>query len=69
MRDTSDGAYTPSIFAMSKVVALIVILFLGLLAFVFWLSSLGEKDEEIPDEWYAAAREEMGADELAGIEP
>jgi cbb3-type cytochrome oxidase subunit 3 len=28
---------------MSKVVAAIVILFLGLVAFVFWLSGLGEK--------------------------
>ena len=58
VRDTSESAYTPSIFEMSKIVAVIVILFFGLMAFVFWLSSLGEKDEEIPEEWYAAAREE-----------
>lgn len=43
MRDTSDGAFTPSYAYMGKVVGITVMLFLGLVTFVFWLASLGEK--------------------------
>ncbi|MFQ5797610.1 MAG: cytochrome ubiquinol oxidase subunit I [Bacteroidota bacterium] len=45
LRDTSSWAFTPDMAYMSKVVALIVILFLGLVTFVFWLSALGEKKQ------------------------
>ncbi len=43
MRDTSADAFTPSFAYMGEVVGIIVILFLGLVTFVFWLSSLAEK--------------------------
>lgn len=46
LQDTSQWAYTPSLSFMGQVVALIVALFLGLVAFVFWLASLGEKKKE-----------------------
>ncbi|MFQ5911671.1 MAG: cytochrome ubiquinol oxidase subunit I [Nitrospinota bacterium] len=42
MRDTSAGAFTPTMAYMSWVVGAITIVFLGLVAFVFWLASLGE---------------------------
>ncbi|HHT9125531.1 MAG TPA: cytochrome ubiquinol oxidase subunit I [Candidatus Brocadiia bacterium] len=43
LRDTSDGAFTPSYAYMGEVVGITVLLFLGLVTFVFWLASLGEK--------------------------
>lgn len=43
LRDTSDGAFTPSFGYMGQVVGVTVLLFLGLVTFVFWLASLGEK--------------------------
>lgn len=44
LQDTSEWAFTPSMAYMSRVVALIVTLFLGLVTFVFWLSGLGERE-------------------------
>jgi hypothetical protein len=46
MQDTSAGAFTPSIAYMGWTVSLIVIIFLSLVAFVFWLAGLGEKKKE-----------------------
>ncbi len=46
LQDTSQWAYTPSLSYMGRVVGLIVVLFLGLVAFVFWLANLGEKKEK-----------------------
>ncbi|MEE9605038.1 MAG: cytochrome ubiquinol oxidase subunit I [Candidatus Scalindua sp.] len=46
MQDTSAGAFTPSIAYMGWTVSLIVIIFLALVAFVFWLAGLGEKKKE-----------------------
>ncbi len=46
MQDTSAGAFTPSIAYMGWTISLIVILFLALLAFVFWLAGLGEKKKQ-----------------------
>jgi hypothetical protein len=43
LRDTSAWAFTPSMAYMSRVVAVIVLLFLGLVTFVFWLGGLGER--------------------------
>jgi hypothetical protein len=43
LRDTSQWAYTPTMAYMAKVVGGIVFLFLGSIAFVFWLSGLGEE--------------------------
>ena len=49
LRDTSVWAYTTSMAYMSKVVAAIVVLFLGLVTFVFWLGGLGERKEGAKD--------------------
>ena len=46
MQDTSAGAFTPSIAYMGWTVSLIVIIFLALVAFVFWLAGLGGKKKE-----------------------
>lgn len=46
MKDTSESSYTPSMSYMSKVIGLIVALFLSMVAFLFWLSGLGEKGEK-----------------------
>lgn len=46
LQDTSQWAYTPTLSFMGRVVGLIVALFLGLVAFVFWLANLGEKKEK-----------------------
>jgi cytochrome bd-type quinol oxidase subunit 1 len=44
LRDTSEWAYTPTLAYATKVVGGIVILFLGLVTFVFYLAALGEKE-------------------------
>lgn len=48
LQDTSEWAWTPTNAYMARVVGGIVLLFLGLVAFVFWLAGLGEKKEEAP---------------------
>ena len=57
MRDTSVGAYTPTLSYMVRVVGGITLVFLGLVAFVFWLAELGESKEAqaeaIAAEWEA----------------
>ena len=45
LQDTSQWAYTPTLSYMGRIVGLIVVLFLGLVAFVFWLANLGDKKE------------------------
>ena len=45
LQDTSQWAYTPTLSFMGRIVGLIVVLFLGLVSFVFWLASLGDKKE------------------------
>ncbi|MEE9518633.1 MAG: cytochrome ubiquinol oxidase subunit I [bacterium] len=47
LRDTSPYAYTPTMAFMAKVVGAIVLLFLGLITFVFWLTELGEKPKTL----------------------
>jgi hypothetical protein len=47
LRDTSPYAYTPTMAFMAKVVGAIVLLFLGLITFVFWMTELGEKPKLI----------------------
>ena len=47
MQDTSEWAYTPTMAYMARVIGGIVLIFLGLVTFVFWLSSLEEKKEEV----------------------
>ncbi|MFQ5847027.1 MAG: cytochrome ubiquinol oxidase subunit I [Candidatus Methylomirabilales bacterium] len=45
LQDTSAWAFTPTMAYMARVVGGIVLLFLGLVTFVFWLAGLGEKKE------------------------
>ncbi len=46
LRDTSEWAYTPSNFTMTQMVSSVAVLFLVLVAFMFWLSSLVEHKED-----------------------
>lgn len=46
LQDTSVDAYTPAIGYAANVVSVITITFTGLLLFIFWLGTLGEKREE-----------------------
>ena len=48
LRDTSEGAFTPSMAVMARVIAGIVAAFVALVGFVFWLAGLGEHDEVKP---------------------
>jgi hypothetical protein len=59
MRDTSAGAFTPTMAYMSWVVGAITIVFLGLVTFVFWLASLGEAKR-------GTGRREMSPAEVSG---
>jgi len=45
LRDTSEGAVTPTMAYMAREIAGIVAAFIALVAFVFWLAGLGEKGE------------------------
>ena len=45
LQDTSGWAWTPTNAYMARVVGAIVVLFLSLVAFVFWLAGLGAKKE------------------------
>lgn len=45
VRDTSVGAFTPSMAEMARVVSGIVAAFIVIVAFVFWLAGLGESGE------------------------
>jgi hypothetical protein len=48
LRDTSEGAFTPSMAVMARVIAGIVTAFVALVGFVFWLAGLGEQEGEKP---------------------
>ena len=43
MRDTSEWAATPALGYASIVISVCVFIFLGLVAFIFWLGGLAEK--------------------------
>jgi cytochrome bd ubiquinol oxidase subunit I len=60
MRDTSPGAYTPTLGFATNIISATVIIFLGLLAFIFWLGSLDETH---------AAEEELEKDVEAAFRP
>lgn len=47
LRDTSEYAFTPTMAYMTKVVGGITLFFLSMVAFVFWLSGLGEKKVKV----------------------
>ncbi|MFQ5550814.1 MAG: cytochrome ubiquinol oxidase subunit I [Gemmatimonadales bacterium] len=43
MRDTSDQAFTPALGYAANMISLCVVIFLGLVAFIFWLGGLAER--------------------------
>jgi len=47
LKDTSPDSWTPDNFLMAKMVSICVVLFLGVVSFLFWLAQRGEK-EAIP---------------------
>jgi hypothetical protein len=54
VQDTSADAFSPTLGFAAQVISVCVLLFLGLMAFIFWLGRLGEKkasvDESPPTE-------------------
>jgi cytochrome d ubiquinol oxidase subunit I len=48
MRDTSQWAVTPALGYAAKVISACVLIFLGLIAFIFWLGGLVEKPALVP---------------------
>jgi cytochrome bd-type quinol oxidase subunit 1 len=60
MRDTSPDAYTPTMGFATSIVSVTVVIFLGLLAFIFWLGSLEEAHGE---------EDELGKDVAAAFRP
>jgi cytochrome bd-type quinol oxidase subunit 1 len=46
MRDTSPDAFTPTLGFATNIVSITVLIFLGLIAFIFWLGSLEEEAVE-----------------------
>jgi cytochrome bd-type quinol oxidase subunit 1 len=48
MRDTSEWAATPALGYAAQIISVCVIIFLGLIAFIFWLGGLVEKPQLVP---------------------
>jgi cytochrome bd-type quinol oxidase subunit 1 len=49
MRDTSVDAFTPTIGFATQVVSVTVLLFFGLIGFVFWITSLHDKPDFVAE--------------------
>ena len=49
MRDTSEWAATPALGYAAQIISVCVIIFLGLIAFIFWLGGLVEKPQLVPE--------------------
>ena len=49
MQDTSKYAATPALGYASKMISLCVLIFLSLVAFVFWLGGLAEKSTYVAE--------------------
>jgi hypothetical protein len=45
IRDTSPDAFTPTLGFATQVVSVTVLLFFGLIGFVFWITSLHERPD------------------------
>ncbi|MFQ5651074.1 MAG: cytochrome ubiquinol oxidase subunit I [bacterium] len=45
MRDTSPGAFTPTLGDASNIIAAIVFVFFAMILFIFWLGSVGDKKD------------------------
>lgn len=50
IQDTSVGAFSPGMGFAARVISVCVLLFLGLIGFIFWLSNIGENKESIAQE-------------------
>jgi cytochrome bd-type quinol oxidase subunit 1 len=48
MRDTSEWAATPALGYAAQIISVCVLIFLGLIAFIFWLGGLVEKPQLVP---------------------
>jgi len=48
MRDTSQWAATPALGYAAQIISICVLIFLGLIAFIFWLGGLVEKPQLVP---------------------
>ncbi len=48
MRDTSQWAATPALGYAAQIISTCVVIFLGLIAFIFWLGGLVEKSQLVP---------------------
>jgi hypothetical protein len=46
MKDTSPDAYTPTLGFATNIISISVVIFLGFIAFIFWLGSLEERTRE-----------------------
>jgi len=62
LRDSSEGAFTPSMAVMARVIAGIVAAFVALVGFVFWLAGLGEQGEVKPSLVYPELSPAPGQD-------
>jgi cytochrome d ubiquinol oxidase subunit I len=69
MRDTSAHAATPALGEASIVITGCVLIFLGLIGFIFWLGGLVEKPQLVPDEAPATAHRAPGAPGPLAPEP
>jgi hypothetical protein len=49
MRDTSDQAVTPALGYAANMITVCVVIFLGLVAFIFWLGGLAERTASSPE--------------------
>jgi cytochrome bd-type quinol oxidase subunit 1 len=49
MRDTSEWAATPALGYAAQIISVCVIIFLGMISFIFWLGGLVEKPQLVPE--------------------
>ena len=61
IRDTSAGAYTPTLGYATKVVSVTVLIFFALIGFVFWLAGLGKSHGSEEGDAVAAGGGDGGA--------
>ena len=55
VQDTSIDAFSPTLGFAARVISVCVLLFLGLMAFIFWLGNLGEKKQVVESQPIGAA--------------
>ncbi|HUG39770.1 MAG TPA: cytochrome ubiquinol oxidase subunit I [Longimicrobiales bacterium] len=67
IRDTSPWAVTPALGEAARVITACVLIFLGMLAFIFWLGGLVEKPALVPKPDRVPGRDPVPA--VGGLEP